>query len=321
MSFIGHPPRRFGLTIALALALLVVAEGASRLVLRDVGNRWEYWDKLAAVKFEDYRSRVSSNSVPDIVVIGDSTGARDLDPASMATQFLAGKDIYNLAWPANFPLAMRATTLPLLREPYHVPKIVIASFTPSSFTDNPRAKEFEQEILGSTYCQHLSGNYSFADKFYLPRLRNSLPFIRESFKPNPEFDDLRKNKGFMPAAVVEDYRSQDSTGRAHEVVSSRFEVLLELAMLSRKRNFQLFILIPPVSAAVESQTASVYKEYLARLELAQKQYDFTILDKRHSDFLTPEYFTDGIHLTPAGASRFSSSITGDFESAFAFASR
>jgi lysophospholipase L1-like esterase len=65
----------------------------------------------------------------------------------------------------------------------------------------------------------------------------------------------------------------------------------------------------------------VYKAYLAKLELAHKQYGFTILDKRHSDFLTPEYFTDGIHLTPAGAARFSSSMTGDFQSAFAFASR
>ena len=302
------------LTIVLALLLFAIAESVSHTILRKVDRRWEYWDKIAAVKFEDYRTRVSSNAGPDIVIIGDSTAARDLDPRSMATDQLSGKDIYNLAWPANFPLAFRITTLPLLREPYQAPRIVLASFTPGSFTDNPRVNEFEQEILKSTYCQHVWGNYSFADKFFLPRLRNAMPFILDSFKPNEEFNELRKNKGFMPSeAVVEEYRTPDSDTRASQIVASRFDVLIELADLSRQRKFELYILIPPVSPAVAAPTADIYQKYLALLETAQEKYGFTILDKRHSDFLTDEYFTDGIHLTRAGAQFFSSTLPREFE--------
>ncbi len=298
----------------LALLLFAIAESVSRSIVRKVGRRWEYWDKIAAVKFEDYRALVSSNAGPDIVIIGDSTAARDLDPRSMATGHFSGKEIYNLAWPANFPLAFRITTLPLLREPYQAPRIVLASFTPGSFTDNPRVDEFEQEILKSTYCQHVLGHYSFADKFFLPRLRNAMPFLQN--KPDEEFNELRKNKGFMPSeAVVEEYRTTDSGTRASQIVASRFDVLIELADLSRQRKFELYILIPPVSPTFAAPTADIYQQYLALLKTAQQKYGFTILDKRHSDFLTDEYFTDGIHLTRAGAEIFSSTLPREFQSA------
>jgi hypothetical protein len=318
----GRVPRAFMLTIALALLLFAIAEGMSRAIVGKVGRRWEYWDKIAAIKFEDYRTQVSSNAGPDIVVVGDSTAARDLDPRSMSKDRLAGKDIYNLAWPANFPLAFRATTLPLLREPYRAPRIVLASFTPTSFTNNPRVSEFEQEILESTYCQHLSGNYSFADKFFLPRLRNAMPFIHDSLEPNEEFNELRKNRGFMPSgAVVKDDRTAESATPASEIVGSRFDVLIELAELSRQRKFELYILIPPISPGLDAPTADIYQKYLALLESAQKKYNFTILDKRHTDFLTAEYFTDGTHLTRAGAELFSSTLPREFESDFAMVSR
>lgn len=322
VSTIGRAPRAFVLTIAMALLLFVIAEGMSRAIIGKVGRRWEYWDKMAAIKFEDYRTQVSSNAGPDIVVIGDSTAARDLDPRSMSKDYLSGKDIYNLAWPANFPLAFRVTTLPLLREPYQAPRIVIASFTPQSFTDNPRVDEFEQEILKSTYCQHLLGNYSFADKFFLPRLRSAMPFIHDRLKPDEEFNELRKNRGFMPSeAGVKDDRTADSATSDSQIVDSRFDVLIELAELSQQRKFDLYILIPPVSPRLMAPTADIYQKYLARLQSAQNKYGFTIIDKRHTDFMTAEYFKDGIHLTRSGAELFSSTLPREFESKFALVSR
>ena len=314
VSPIGRAPKAFVLTIVWALLLFVLAEGVSRAIVGKVGRRWEYWDTIAAVKFEDYRTRVSSNTRPDVVIIGDSTAARDLDPHSMAADQLAGKDIYNLAWPANFPLAFRITTLPLLRQPYQAPRIVLASFSPGSFSDNPRVVEFEQQILKSTYCQHVLGNYSFADKFSLPRLRNAVPFIRDSFEPNEDFNEIKKHRGFMPSeAVVEDYRIANSGTEVPEIVTDRFAVLVELAELSHQRQFELYILIPPVNAAAATPTADIYHKYLALLKQAQQKYGFTILDKRHSDFLTNEQFTDGIHLTRSGAELFSSTLPKAFE--------
>jgi hypothetical protein len=322
VSAIGPVPRAFVLTIAVALLLFAIAEGMSRAIVGTIGRRWEYWDDIAAVKFEDYRTRVSSNGGPDIVIIGDSTAARDLDPWLMAKDHLAGKEIYNLGWPANFPFAFRVTTLPLLREPYQAPRIVLASFAPQSFTDNPRVSEFEQDILKSIYCQHVLGNYSFADKFFLPRLRNAMPFIHDSFKPNEEFNELRKNRGFMPsAAIVEIYYTADSASHAAQIVGDRFDVLIELAELSRQRKFGLYILIPPVSPALATSTADVYQKYLALLKSAQQKYGFTLLDKRRTPFLTDEYFADGIHLTHAGADLFSLTLQSEFGSEATMAGR
>jgi len=309
VEFIGRPPAGFVTTIVIALALFGAAEGASRFLLGRVGQRWEYWDKLAAVKFEDYRTRVSTNRNPDVLIVGDSTGARDLDPASMSGESWAGKDVYNLAWPANFPLALRLTTFPLLREPYQAPKLVLASLTPASFNNNPRVKDFEQEIISSIYCQHVLGNYSFVDRFYLPRLRNAMPFIRDNYSPSEEFSQLRKSRGFMPSqGVVEDYHSRDPSAVSHHVVQDRFAVVSELAQIAVQRNFKLVVVIPPVGTKAGEETADTYREYLSALKRLQQRSNFTILDKRRVPSLTDEYFTDGIHLTRTGATMFSAEV-------------
>jgi hypothetical protein len=310
----GRPSRTFIKTIALMIVLVGLAEGASRLMLGSVGHRWEYWDKLAAVKFEDYRTAAASGKAPDVVIIGDSTGARDFDPLSMASSSLEGLDIYNLAWPANFPLALRVTTLPLLDQPYPAPKIVIDSMTPGSFTNNPRVIEFEQDIISSTYCQHVLGKYSLADSLYLPRLRNSAPFLIDRYKPLSEFEQMRKNRGFMPVDTMpEDYQSSNANA-PQRLDAERWAVLMDLAQLSKRRNFTLVVVIPPVSSLADSATAVVYDEYLSRLKSAQAQYGFMILDKRHSNFLSAEHFTDGIHLTSAGAVLFSKELAKEFGS-------
>lgn len=308
VQFIGRPAKGFVRTIALVLALVGLAEVASRSMVGRVGHRWEYWDKLAAVKFEEYRKQVSAERAPDIVIIGDSTGARDFDPLSMASSSLQGLDIYNLAWPANFPLALRVTTFPLLKEPYRSPKIVMVSLSPGSFTDNRRVKEFEQEILASTYCQHMLGKYSLADRFYLPRIRNSMPFVIDMYKPRSEFEQMRQSRGFMPAeGKAEDYQS--SNANVSQVLESdRFGVMVELAQLSRHRNFKLVIVIPPVTERADADTALVYNDYLRRLRSAQTEFGFIILDMRHSTFLSPEQYTDGIHLTREGAVLFSKEL-------------
>jgi len=211
--------------------------------------------------------------------------------------------------PANFPLALRLTTFPLLREPYQVPKLVIASLTPASFNNNPRVKDFEQEIISSIYCQHVLGNYSFVDWLYLPRLRNAMPFIRDNYKPSEEFSQLRKSRGFMPSqGVVEDYRSRDPAAVSHRLVQDRFAVVSELAQIAMQRNFKLVVVIPPVGKKADEETADTYREYLSNLKRLQQQYNFTILDKRRVPSLTDEYFTDGIHLTQAGATKFSAEV-------------
>jgi hypothetical protein len=288
-----------------------LAEVASRLMLGGVGDRWEYWDKLAAIKFGDYRTRAASASTPDVVIIGDSTGARDFDPLSMASSSLQGRDIYNLAWPGNFPFALQVTTFPLLREPYQAPKIVIASLSPGSFSTNRRAQEFEQEILASTYSQHMLGKYSLADRLYLPRLRNSLPFLIDLYKPNSEFEQLRKNRGFMP--VNEGAYQPPKSNDLKVLDPGRLAVMTELAQLSKDRNFKLVVVIPPVTERADADTALLYEDYLRHLRLAQAQFGFIILDKRHSNFLSPELFTDGIHLNRAGAVLFSKELGREFD--------
>src|SRR4051794_39576256 len=77
----GGPGAGTAKAAVLAILLVVGAEGAARVALAPIGAYWEYWTPAAAGKFEVYREQVRRGAVPGLVVVGDSTGARDIDPA------------------------------------------------------------------------------------------------------------------------------------------------------------------------------------------------------------------------------------------------
>jgi hypothetical protein len=145
-------PKDIVATIVFVLLALLTTEFALRLGMAPLGSSWTYWSLAAAAKYEYYQ-QVALHSAPELVVIGDSTAARDISPEVLKEKLGAKVTAYNLAWPSNYPGALPCTTFPLLSLPYHSPKVVIVSLHANGFTNSPKALRLEANITSSPYCK------------------------------------------------------------------------------------------------------------------------------------------------------------------------
>ena len=284
-------------TVVLAVCLIVAAEAVTRRALAPIGGYWEYWTPRAAVKFERYRADLVRGVVPPVLVVGDSTAARDVDPEALSAALNIGP-AFNLAWPANFPLAFEYSTLPLLRNAV-TPDIVVVSFSPLAFFDSPTVRRFEESILSSPYTRRAAGERGVSDFVHLARLRAALPFRKSWWTgtglPQPS------DGGFMPlegtTGAAEGIEEVGAFGR------DRFAVLQDLQGYSRRYGFQLMVVLPP-RRDVSQVRRNSEAEYVERLRAAGFQY----LDFREAPFLSPEHFHDAGHLNRVGARIYSSRL-------------
>jgi hypothetical protein len=298
----GRAPAGFFRAVLLALALSMACEGAARVVLPADSRRDEYWSPEAAAKFETYRERAESGRAPAVLVVGDSTAVRDFDPAAIAET--SGGDAYNLAWPGNFPLAFRCTTIPLLAGAASVPRVVVAAFTPNGFTETERVRRFEAGILTSDVCRRSAGEAIPSDFVRLTKLGRVLG---ARFAPRDAVGEMTES-GFMPLEGRSPKRTRreergGEEAEARAVRAERFEVVRRLGRLARERGFTLLVVIPPIEQ--EDRAGSAYFEYKRELERAAAEYGFTALDWRHLDGYGRESFYDSVHLNAEAARRLS----------------
>jgi hypothetical protein len=282
--------------VALVLCLVAGAELAARSALEPIGDYWSYWTPAAAAKFEAYRSSVRRGAPPHVLVVGDSTGARDFDPAPLAR--VTGRTAFNLAWPANFPLAFKACTLPLLENQAR-PDVVIASFIPSGFLDSSSARRFEQAILESSYCRRQRAQISASDYFYLARMRASLPFLH-SWWTGTSLPQV-KNRGFMPLAGNDDAPDVPTVMAGFE--DRRFAAIEALYEAGRQFHFSVIVVIPPRRDPTGDLRRAEGK-YVERLQHCGFEY----IDYREPAFLQAGDFHDRNHLNAHGAERLSAAL-------------
>src|SRR4051794_15523132 len=105
LAVIGHfrkPQGRAAQARRAFTALLVMtlgvlgAELSAEWLCRAVAYRRDYWAADAASQFEYYRRLVRHGPAPDVVIVGDSTAARGLDPEALRDGLPAGTEVYNL---------------------------------------------------------------------------------------------------------------------------------------------------------------------------------------------------------------------------------
>jgi len=146
--------KRSALTAALiAIGLFAMAEVVSRAALEPIGRYWEYPRSELAVTYEWFRSESEGSRGFDVVIAGDSTAARNIDPRLLASELGDELRACNLGWPANFPLAFKSLTLPILQSTTAPPARLILSFSPGGFVDSPIARQFEGGLLSSPICR------------------------------------------------------------------------------------------------------------------------------------------------------------------------
>jgi len=304
--YLGSVPRNFWNTIGVVVSLLATAEIVSRILLIPVGNfAWAYWSLDAIDKFEWYRSMSENDKAPDVVAIGDSTGARGFDPRYFSKA--SEKTSYNLAWPANFPKALRATTHPLLQEGTPPDSIILIQ-SPGGYIDSQRAIRFENSILSSQIAKRYPKNDLVSDYVYLSRLYAARSLLKKSWIDHQKIVSEPKLSGFMPAGtgskkiVKNPGETQKKGNKKKDFSQERLICFLQLAEITENRGIRLIVVLPPVNSG---KTPVLYRKYLDWLHSKSPDYEFTIWDLSNPDFLRKKHFWDKNHLNELGAKLFS----------------
>ncbi len=286
--------------------LLAAGEAISRAALMPVGALWEYWNPDAALKFQWYRNASepaandSAGPMPDVLVVGDSTAARNFDPAALKSPNGPGVEAFNLGWPANFPLAFEYSTIPLLRDGQAVPRVVVVSFSPSAFVDSETTSRFESTILQSAYCRRQREGSLLQDFVWLTRIRPALEWRGLWFtgkQPAPP-----ANNGFQPLEGHENRSEPDRSREARQLTEARLDVLRDLVTLASERDFQLVIVIPPIENVDTIPEAGAYRR---AVEMICNTRNCHVVDCSDVEGLTSEHFWNNTHLNRDGAEVFS----------------
>lgn len=294
-------------SLVVALVLLLTGEFVARPVIRFAGRAPGYWDPYAAVKFEEYRRRVTHGCPPDILVVGDSTAAYDIDRAALLAALPRRVHAYNLGWPGNFPHAFRVTTLPLLDAPAPAGLVIVSFANGGFFRDVEAVRRSEAQIVDSPYGREISGRSRLTDHIALLQLQRAWPFIRERWRIYPRFEEVRRRDGFMSmpgpgsGVVTGAWPPNDD----QPISQDRLGVVEDVAKLSIARAFTMVVVVPPMPETLDARP----NRYTAALISLQRRYGFRLLHLRWR--LATTHFYDRYHLNSEGAARYSEQLAGE----------
>lgn len=313
-------PRQFWMSLLLTAALLAAAEAGTRLALAPMGEYlWAYWDPEAGVKYESYRRAAAEGRAPGILCVGDSTAARGFDPRSFRRAAQARERAWNLAWPANFPRALRATTFPLLREApaAAAPRVVFLMQDPRGYLASATANRFEESILSSRLIRKYEGQTLVGDQFQIARWSAAAPLLLERWKEGDGFLAEPPNLGFMPLeGVAAPAAAPASEGRGNgekadaaadfAFSEEKRRVIHEFLRLGRCRGFEVILVIPPTTVRPLPEFYAAHKDWLESLtrELGAGE----LWDYSDSGFLSPGDFYNSTRLNREGAEKFSAEL-------------
>jgi hypothetical protein len=289
-------------TVLLALLLVVSTEIGARALLGTELLPDDYWDAETGQKFEWYR-RLDADHAIDILIIGDSTAARNFAPLAIEEQ-LNGATAFNLGSPGNFPLALRESTFPLLRRG-PVPRVVVLSQFVDSYYPSAAADDLERGILTSRAVRVLNDRRVASDHLAIAQLYRNRRVIRERLA-GEKWIDAPELKGFMPdrrtaeeVAARETRREAARTGRVRETaVPARLRTVDELAAMARERGFTLVVLIPDQR---DARSEAILADHRRWLRARSGELGFEVLDMAEAIALEPGDFIDTVHLSPTGA--------------------
>ena len=296
----GDPVWRAALrAVVVAVVVFAAGEALARILLRDVGRRWEYWQPVAATKFEFVRTAAEQAQTLRTLVVGDSTGMADLDPRVLEREL--GPRSWNAAYSGNFPLAFEETTLPLLADPRLRVDWIVASFIPAGFAGSDRPTSSEAGLLASTYVQKRTTTQT-GDYVYLARLKSAWPFL---------LNDLLGRKQ-APSVIRFGYTSSQRQATPDMIASAtlnprRLRVLASLVATARSRRSRLLIVMPP-SLTASPARLSIARLLKAELAAEEKRDSLRFLDLTQAQFLELGDFGDVNHLHARGAAELTTEV-------------
>jgi hypothetical protein len=307
----GTVPAGWLASVSLAVVLVIAAELVARMLLAPLGGfAWAYWSDEAAVKYESYRRMAAAGAAPDVVVIGDSTAARDFDPVQFE-RAAGGLSAYNLGWPGNFALALYESVAPLFIESgSDDPRIVVLMQAYVSYTQRPVVQRFERPILNSWVVRNRQDPTALDQRIALLRLYPAARKLKRYWLDGDAsfLNAVPKNGGFMPKGgsggpELGSADGQDATTGAVDVFDPERRATLDgWAAIAKARGFDLLVIVPPWR---ERPAPAGLPEHVAWLRDRAADHDVAVLDLSGLPVISDREFRDAGHLSPDGAGKLS----------------
>lgn len=172
----------------IALTMVGLAELGARALLQDDG-RWQYWNRTMATKVSMLQRLEESGRAPDLLVLGDSSAAFNLQPAVFDE--VLGTHGYNLGSAGNYAASFDVTvTRGILPELGFTPRLAVVSFAAHGF--DPEHVGQTERVLSSPLGRRLQGHRVWGDLLYLVRAHHLLRLLRDP----PANPSLRRQQGF-----------------------------------------------------------------------------------------------------------------------------
>jgi hypothetical protein len=304
-------PRHWWASIGLLIGILVLAETSARVLLQPIGdNLWAYNPPSQSRAFEWYRHLTEEDLTPTVLAIGDSTGARNFDPGSFAAAS-AIDSAYSLAWPGNFPLALRNNTLPLLGSG-HSPDIVILFQWPESLLASPRVDTLEAGAVSPIFEARRTGRFTLTDHVYLTRMYRARAFLVDYWLRGKSLREPPAGDGFAPlsrpAGEANTDRPADlSVQQPFDFSEERRGVIRTLSNLAEEHQFLLVVAVGPYRSGDGYQDGNRHLDWLRELEKVECA-NLVVMDLRNFLDDRPEFFKDNHHLYDDGAAYFSARL-------------
>ena len=314
-------PAHWRASISLLIILLLSAELAARVLMAPLGEHlWAYSPTSSAASFEWYRHLATSGRTPDVVAIGDSTGARNFDPAAFAaqTQF---EDVYSLARAGNFPLALRSNTIPLL-EVGDPPIVVLLLQSAGSFRDDPRVGQIERGAMSPILDARRDGRPLVTDYLHLARLFPARSLLRTHWIDDEPLLKPSSNGSFSPFHLKDEQRMDTPVVESLPTMDVRFSeerrgVILELLEVARMREFPVIAVVGPQRGSSEDVVTDLHLRWLRGLAAAGCG-EFAVLDMRNAPYVESGEYKDNNHLYSKGAAKFSARLAAVIEEALKY---
>ena len=301
-------------SVLIAVVAVTAAEIVARGLLAPLGGYARpYWDDSAAAKFEAYRHLAANGAAPDVVVIGDSTAARDFDPHEFAAT-ADGLDAYNLGWPGNFALSLYESTAPVFAEESgSYPKAIVLMQAFSAYTNRPTVARFERPILNSWMVRFRRDPKSLDQRIALLRVYPAIRQLKRYWVDGDRafLSAVPDSLGYMPKAKIggaaggadepeENGEAAPRNADAFEPV--RLATFDRWAEIARDRDIELLVVVPPRRS---DSSPEILADYIAWLTGRAADQGVVVLDFASLRRIPDDAFRDAGHLNRGGAARFS----------------
>lgn len=285
-------------SVALATVVFVKAELVARWLLQPYQTLWAYWQPESGANFEELKRQVLEGRCPELLIVGDSTAQSNFLAIHLAPLCSRDDTVWNLGCPGGFARAFHVVTMPLLEDVRCRPRMVIASFLPSAFTDAPGAIHLENRILESPYGRQAQGKFHLGCYLHLARAWPALRVWKA--QRDGKMQRVVTNRGFEPRTRTVDLSTEPPPQSLPSTLNpDRLKVIEHLAAWATNRQVALVIVIPPTLDQTPARQ-SVDQQFRQYLESLKNQYSLEWVNAKDMQW-TEREFADLNHLNVEGA--------------------